>query len=506
MKVFFLKDHSLYKIFKTLEKLPSGKIIHISIDPEHAFFDNEWRWKQIKELIVQKNINAFFITKTEKAKIFFEKVDLPVIHHEQHKVLKVLHLGYLFLFNIKKFHIQSYAKKNYMFYLVFSIEVVFALLILYLLYSLIIPRTIVDIYPSNQTENIIYNFRYYPANDKKFLLETKNLAIPYQAWFIDYKYTLSISVKNIKHIQSPSQWTIKIINPTEKKYELIKGTRFISNDGLIFRAKGYFELEPNAEKTIQVVAAEQDDQGNVIGARGNIPQNTTLYIRNLKDSYFLKNIYAVSTVDFSWWSLTSEGIVTQRDIDALSGKLIASIKEQKQNIINQNFTLPWQIFLHFDDLIDVEVLSVNIESKIQDKVPYLKGSVVARFSFAYINQEDLFQQTKIYIQQRPSDEVELLTIDKSSIVFFSNIKKLGSGAYIIPTKLSIIQRYDFQKDINNVIGSIKTSILGVEKQQAKSLLLGYPEISSANISVRPPRYTSVTKLKSRIKINIVQKK
>jgi len=74
MKLFFLKDHSLYKIFKTLEKIPNGKIIHIYIDPEHSFFDNE-RWgKQIQELLTQKNLHASFITKTEATKKFFERI------------------------------------------------------------------------------------------------------------------------------------------------------------------------------------------------------------------------------------------------------------------------------------------------------------------------------------------------------------------------------------------------------------------------------------------------
>lgn len=505
MKLFFLKDHSLYKIFKTLEKLPHGKTIHISIDPEHAFFDNEWRGKQIQELLQQRNIHAFFITKTENSKRFFEKIWLPVIHQEKHKLLKILHLVYLFFFNIKQFHLQAYTKKNYMFYMIFGFEVAFALIILYFLYSLILPRTIVDIYPSNQSDNIIYNFRYYPANDKNFALQTKNLAIPYQTWFIDYKYTLSISVKNIKHIQNPSQWTIKLLNPTDKEYNFLKGTRFVTNDGLVFKSKDRFKIDAHSDKLIEIIASEQDEEWNVIWARGNITKDTTLYIKNLKESFFLKNIYAVATAQFSGWSMTSEGIVTQKDIEALSWKLISTIKQQKQNIINQNFTLPGQIFLHFDDLIGIEILSTSIENKAQEKVPYLKWSIVVRLSFAYIQQSDLFMQTQLYLQQRPSDKVKLITIDKSSVVFFSTIKKDSLWAYIIPTKLTIIQWYDFQKDINNILDTVKTSIVGINKEKAKLLLLGYPEISSAIISVRPPRYTSVTKLKSRIKINIIQK-
>ncbi|HCY21480.1 TPA: hypothetical protein DIC40_06630 [Patescibacteria group bacterium] len=85
--------------------------------------------------------------------------------------------------------------------------------------------------------------------------------------------------------------------------------------------------------------------------------------------------------------------------------------------------MPGQIFLHFDDLIGIEILSTSIENKAQEKVPYLKGSIVARLSFAYIQQSDLFTQTELYLKQRPSDKVKLITIDRSSVVFFSTIKK-----------------------------------------------------------------------------------
>lgn len=504
MKLFFLKDHSLYKIFKTLEKLPHGKTVHISIDPEHAFFDNERWWKQIQELLQQKNIHAFFITKTENSRKFFEKIGLPVIHQERHKILKIIHLVYLFFFNIKKFHLQAYTKKNYMFYMIFWFEITFVLVVLYFLYSLILPKTIITIHPANQSENIIYNFRYYPEWDSNYENEAKTLIIPYRTWFIDYKYTLSISVNNIKHIQNPSQWTINVLNPTDNDYNFLKWTRFVTTDWLVFKSKSWFKIPPHSDKIIEVIASDHDESWTVIWARWNIPKDTKLYIKNLKESFFLKTVYAVATSQFSWWSLSSEWTVTKKDIETLSGKLYSAIQQQKINIINQNFSLPGQIFLHFDDLISIETLSMSIENKDQEKVPYLKWDIVVRIYFAYIDQQDLFDQTQVYLKQRPSDKVKLLTIDKSSIVFFSNIKQDPLWAYIIPTKLTIIQWYDFQKDINNIIESIKNNIIGIDKDKAKMMLLWYPEISSTNISVRPPRYTSITKLKSRIKINIKQ--
>ena len=112
MKFFFLKEHWLYKIFKTLEKIPNKKTIHVYIDPEHAFFENERRSKQIKEILDKRQIAAFFIAKTERIKNFFEKVWLPYIFQERHPMLKFLHVMYLFFFNIKRFHLHALEKKK----------------------------------------------------------------------------------------------------------------------------------------------------------------------------------------------------------------------------------------------------------------------------------------------------------------------------------------------------------------------------------------------------------
>lgn len=74
MKLFFLKDDSLYKIYKTIEKAPKNKKIFIYIEVKNQFFLHEWRGKQIKELIDKENIQAVFVTQSEQSKKFFEKL------------------------------------------------------------------------------------------------------------------------------------------------------------------------------------------------------------------------------------------------------------------------------------------------------------------------------------------------------------------------------------------------------------------------------------------------
>lgn len=506
MKLFFLKDNSLYKIFKTLEKVPEGKSVHIYIDPEHTLFDNEWRWTQIKELLEKRNIKAFFVTKTERTKQFFVKLWLEVEHQETNKILKVLKLFYLFLFNIKKFHLYVYTKKNYIFYLVFSFEILFVLAIFYLLYTLILPSATIEITPAHQIENVIYNFRYYPYDDLEYPTTSRYITLPYYTGYIDYKYQMSISSSYLKHIQNPSHGEILLINTTDQEYSFLPNTRLVTDNGLLFQTKDWFKLPPQVdgvagEAIIEVVAMEKDTEGILMGARWNITKDTKLYIKNLKNSFFLKEIYAQALEDFEWWSLQSEGLVTHKDIAVLSGKLQDYIQQQKKNIITQNFKIEEAILLPFNDLIKPNTKEIIIENQPGDKTAMLNGHIISRINFLYIKEEDLLNAVNIFVEQRPSEKIEVINIDKNTLTFFEWLKK-SDNVYTIPTKIEVIQWYDFTNDINWIIESLKTHIIWQSKDKARKKALSYDEISTAHVKVSPPWYNSIPKLRSRIKIDI----
>ncbi len=78
----------------------------------------------------------------------------------------------------------------------------------------------------------------------------------------------------------------------------------------------------------------------------------------------MQQIYAQAVQDFSGGSLQSNGMVTQKDIDVLSGKLVEYINEQKRNIVINNFKDPQNIIFNFDDLIGVNVGQILIQNKV----------------------------------------------------------------------------------------------------------------------------------------------
>ena len=388
MKVFFLKNHSFYKIFKTLEKLPPNKSIQIFIDPEHSLFENERRGKQIKELIDNKKLDVYFVTKTQKCKNFFEHFWLKIIYKEKNKFLKLVNFIYLFFFNIKKFHIYAYTKRNYVFYLLFLFELSFVFIILYILYILILPSAKITIKPSEQTENVIYNFRYYQNQDSTYPSSSRYISLPYYTWFIDYKYDMSISVTHIKYIQNPSEWYIRVSNTTNSWMYILPNTKFITDDWLMFYAIKWFDLPAWKkdqklvwEAIIKIKAMEYDFHGNLMWTKWNIPKWTKLYIQKLKNSLYLKEIYAESIENFSWWTIKWEWKITEKDIDILSWKLVTYINQQKKNIISKNFNLIDSLYFPFNNMIWVQVKEMIVHNKIWESTTLLKGTIIARLNY-----------------------------------------------------------------------------------------------------------------------------
>lgn len=119
MKLFFLKQDSLYKIFTTLEKTPKNSQVQIFIESENQFFNNS-RWsKQIDGILSKRSIKATFIAQNDHQRKFFEDNN---INHEVKKESKIrifLNLIYWFFFNIRKFHLHTYQNKNYSFFAIF---------------------------------------------------------------------------------------------------------------------------------------------------------------------------------------------------------------------------------------------------------------------------------------------------------------------------------------------------------------------------------------------------
>ncbi len=502
MKLFFLETDTLFKIFKTIEKVPQGKKISVFIEKGNDFFQNDRRAKQVQELLEKKKLQATFIAKHQKTRDYYEKVWLPYFYEGKKQWMEVLNTSYLFLFNIKKFHQSIYQKRHYISYIIFGCEILVIGVILYLLYALIIPSSSLYITPEYEVEDIIYNFRYYPENQVETRLENDKLSIPYHRGKIKYSHSLTTNVANISSQQKPAQWSITVYNQTTQELEILSNTQFITDDGMIFKSLKAFTIPASTDDNpwtvvIDVRANDLDVYEDIIGERGNIPSDTTMYIKNLTESYFLKKIYAINEKKFTEGETISKGSITSKDVEHLEQELAKYVEENKEAIVRQSFELPDAIVLPFNELISFDVDKISTENKIGDIKSNVSGTISSTILVPYIKEKDLIDAIMNYLKQRKTNTQKLIDIDTKSIIYY-DIKEQDHTILTIPTSVSAIFGYDFENDTNGIKEKIKAEITGKSTKDARNILLSYPEVASAEISIKPPWYNQIPTTKSRI--------
>ncbi|MDO4713375.1 MAG: hypothetical protein Q4B28_01660 [bacterium] len=258
-----------------------------------------------------------------------------------------------------------------------------------------------------------------------------------------------------------------------------------------------------SELKTRLYAAEYDENGVIMGIRGNIPSDTKLTIKNIKDSFYLQNIWAETIESFTGGTSTSLGMVSEKDRELLAHKIKDAVYKDKLNIVSKEFKEKNAMILLFDPLIKTHFHTLTIDAKIGDKATSLRGNTQVSFDFFYLKWEDVVKAFSQYVRERQSDSIQLISIDPTTFNFMQEFKRIiDQKVFVVPTKVSILQGYDFQRDIKGILTTIKSSIVGKSIEEARKLILSYPEIASTKINLGLLGGTTLPSIKSRIDVEV----
>lgn len=493
---------------KSLEKIPKGKEISLYIDHQNTFFAHP-RWgKQIASLLDERGVTYSFICKHPKAKTYFDNLGLPYEYEAPNRFLHAMHLMGLLLFNAKKFHLSVFTKKNTVSYLVIIGEIIGIWAIMYVMYQFLVPSVTLLVQPAYSIEDVVYNFRYYPSDTTWFTQDkTANyIAVPYQIGSIAYSHTLSVPLNSIQYLSKPSHGVLLVTNTLPIPFTFRKGTKFTTADGLVFLTDYAFWLPAGKKQAPTVMrvgatAADKDGGGNLIGARWNIGTGTRLLIKTLTQSAIMGGVYAQPEATFVWWYTKQVGTVSEEDIALVKQKLLDGITwDNKKLILKQEFHDDNGFLLPFDNMIQITDTSYTCNATPGQKADSVECSMKATYRYPYVIWHDLMQGVQQYVQQRPSQTKQLISLQKNTVTFYKSYPL--AEFLIVPTKVSAVWWYDFQKDSNQLKPEISRKIAGMSTDDAKKVVLSYPEISSVILKTSPAWSDTLPTLKSRIYFRI----
>ncbi|MFK7780443.1 MAG: hypothetical protein QM490_04910 [Candidatus Gracilibacteria bacterium] len=320
-----------------------------------------------------------------------------------------------------------------------------------------------------------------------------------------------------------SKGKVTFFNELNEDVALLKNTRVQTDDGIIFTAdtdiiipKATLSLSGTIQPgttNINITSKIYDNEGKIVGDRGNINIGTLLLIPGLKTNR--DKIYAKTIGEIKGGENIFTKQLTQVDIDNASDLLESKLRQQALNELkkqilenNKNNNITYEILgvnniLEYSDfkIIGKEKLKVgeNIEN-------FELSGTIKITSFTY-NTEKVLNQLSNTVKGSLLKNIEKILFINNESLRISNIMNRQENPLEIKATAQVeaFFAHNFLNEKNNYIEKLKNTIGGINKNEALKILLNNPNISDVKIEIRPFFINTISKITDNIIIKVVEK-
>ncbi|MDO8633373.1 MAG: hypothetical protein Q7K38_02410 [Candidatus Wildermuthbacteria bacterium] len=267
--------------------------------------------------------------------------------------------------------------------------------------------------------------------------------------------------------ETKAKGTIRVFNNQAKTQILIAQTRFISEDGKLFRSTLRITIESGGFTDVAVLAAEAGSSYNIGSSNFSLP--------GLLGSAIYTLVYGKSSQPMTGGGKTEVSVVTETDLrsaeESFTKELLANAKDQ----LYKSAVAPMVVI---DESVREEVIkaSSSVEAGAPISQFHVTGKVKVR-ALAF-SQEEL---------QSLAKEVVTLGTQKGEKLQEQTLKVNQKGAtFAFATQKALLEleiKAKVYQDIDRE--ELQSSLLGRSKAEAQQLLLDYSEIEKFEFSFFP---------------------
>lgn len=461
--------------------------------------DIEFEKEYVKNHILRHNFTALEYTRYEINKIFSR---------------------FVFLFK-KKTLIYKNKKRgqdSQLFFLIIGLTISLSLLVFIFYFA--VSKTYVTISPELDVKtisrNMIFTQKEASVLDSKNTVNVRpiNLEIPME-------YTFNVTAIDEMSTQN-AQGTVDIYNELSQEQIFRPATRFITEDGLVFKTDDWLKIPPTkvssgvtvmGKVTTTLIADAYDTNGGIIGVRGNIPEGATLTIPGLK--FNRDKIYARTISPFIGGINPKIHVLTDKEVASFKEILIEKLKSKaletlKLNIKKNNGENGENYdILPINENIIYTLGDINLMkwAKIGDKNEEVTLSGKVKIStYVYDRNATLFYLKTILNESLLFGTEKLIGVNDDSLRITNIISKNTSSLFSMKatTELDSTISYNFEDVSNNLTKKLKNLIVNTSVKEATSLLLNDNNIASVKIAFSPFWLTQVSSNPDNIEF-IIQK-
>ncbi len=307
-----------------------------------SFITNNTELKRLGEPLgirfFQKSNDIEF--EKEYAKNHILRHNFTALEYTRYEINK-LFSRFLFLFK-KKTNVYKNKKRgqdSHLFFLIIGLTISLSLLVFIFYFA--VSKTYVTISPELDVKtisrNMIFTQKEASVLDSKNTVNVRpiNLEIPME-------YTFNVTAIDEMSTQN-AQGTVDIYNELSQEQVFRPATRFITEDGLVFKTDDWLKIPPTkvssgvtvmGRVTTTLIADAYDTNGGIIGVRGNIPEGATLTIPGLK--FNRDKIYARTIAPFIGGINPKIHVLTNKEVASFKEILIEKLKSKALETLKLN--------------------------------------------------------------------------------------------------------------------------------------------------------------------------
>ena len=401
----------------------------------------------------------------------------------------------------------------------FSIFLLLSVFLLVFIFYFAVNKTYIHITPEIEIRPKWKNFVFEKMWDDDLSIETNIIKLK------EIQKTISLSTKILtswidEKESGKATWKVKIQNWTESDIYLIKNSRLVTKDWIVFLLDNEIRIPAwtkDADWKItpweietNVTARLDDINWKVIWEKWNIKSEEILTFPWLKENS--DKIYAKAIANFAWGKSSSKKILSKNDLEnaqkILRWKLESAwLDEIKKELVAENKT----------NNVKYEVLWANwmikysdfqyswIENlKEWDQIEEFDISWTIKITAYAFNKEVVMNKLRNIIKEWLLTNVEsILDIDENSFSIVNEIWREENPFRIKATaQVNVSYIQNFLSDKNNYVEKLKYQIAWLPVDEAEKLLINTGKISNVDIEVTPFFIKNISKIVDNIRFEI----
>jgi len=300
------------------------------------------------------------------------------------------------------------------------------------------------------------------------VLDTEGKSVRAEQYEETHEMIRVFSSSGTKAKQEKARGIIRVFNENAASSQtLVTNTRFISEDGVLFRLQERVSIPAAGFLDIEVVAAEVGEHYNIEPSNFSLP--------GLAGSALYTKVFGKSTSHMSGGAEKQVAVVTERDIRDAKGKLFADLEAKAErsllSSISEDFALIEDSFI----TTVLEDSSLAKEGAELDEFSYMGKVQVSAVGFA---KDDIEVLARDIVQDYLSPGNE---INASSLQVAVETTEFAQNRSALPLKLSIM--VDQYEKIDT--RGLKSEFYGIQEADFQDALQSFPYLAKAQISLWP---------------------